>query len=77
MMAKLSYVQSGRFATLMPATMASWVDALAGVRVLPLVEPDVAKTVGLVIAERDPVPALIEAFWQHVRARVAAAAPAG
>jgi DNA-binding transcriptional LysR family regulator len=77
MMAKLCYVQSGRFATLMPATMASWVDALEGVRVLPLVEPDVVKTVGLVIAERDPVPALIEAFWQHVRARVAAAAAAG
>jgi DNA-binding transcriptional LysR family regulator len=71
MMAKLCYVALGRLATLMPATMASWVDALDGVRVLRLVEPDVAKAIGLVIAEREPVPALIEAFWDHVRERVA------
>jgi len=73
MMAKLCYVESGQFATLMPASMAYWVDARQGVRIRRLVEPDVAKAVGLVVAERDPFPALIDAFWRHVRAQVALA----
>jgi DNA-binding transcriptional LysR family regulator len=43
-----------------------WLQGLRGVRVVPLVEPEITKTVGLVIADRDPIPALIRAFWQHV-----------
>jgi hypothetical protein len=42
------------------------------------VEPEIAKTVGLVIADRDPIPALICAFWQHVeRLDVQRASPSG
>jgi DNA-binding transcriptional LysR family regulator len=66
MMAKLCYLQSGYWSSIMPQSLISWLQALRGVRVVPLVEPEIAKTLGLVIADRDPIPTLIRAFCQHV-----------
>ncbi|HTJ26046.1 MAG TPA: LysR family transcriptional regulator [Candidatus Limnocylindria bacterium] len=66
MMAKLCYLESGYWASIMPQNLMYWLRGLRGMRVVPLVEPEIAKTVGLVIADRDPIPALIRAFWQHV-----------
>jgi DNA-binding transcriptional LysR family regulator len=66
MMAKLFYLATGYWSTIMPETLTHPVEGLAGMRILPLVEPEVTKTVGLVIADRDPIPALIQAFWEHV-----------
>jgi DNA-binding transcriptional LysR family regulator len=66
MMAKLCYLESGYWASIMPQNLMYWLRGLRGMRVVPLVEPEIAKTVGLVIADRDPIPALIRAFWEHV-----------
>jgi DNA-binding transcriptional LysR family regulator len=65
MMAKLCYLESGYWASIMPHNLIYWLRGLRGMRVVPLVEPEIAKTVGLVIADRDPIPALIRAFWDH------------
>jgi DNA-binding transcriptional LysR family regulator len=66
MMAKLCYLESGYWSSIMPENLMYWLQGLRGMRVVPLVEPEIAKTVGLVIADRDPIPALIRAFWEHV-----------
>jgi DNA-binding transcriptional LysR family regulator len=66
MMAKLFYLETGYWSTIMPETLTQPFEGLAGMRILPLIEPEVTKTVGLVIADRDPIPALIQAFWEHV-----------
>jgi DNA-binding transcriptional LysR family regulator len=66
MMAKLCHLESGYWSSIMPHNLSHLLRGLRGMRVVPLVEPDVAKMVGLVIADRDPVPALIRAFWEHV-----------
>jgi DNA-binding transcriptional LysR family regulator len=72
MMAKLAYAQTGEIATIMPRNLLPWIHAIPGMRSIPLIEPEVSKVVGLVIADRTPVPALLEAFWKHV-ARIAPA----
>jgi DNA-binding transcriptional LysR family regulator len=66
MMAKLFYLATGYWSTIMPETLTHPFEGLVGMRILPLVEPEITKTVGLVIADRDPIPALIQAFWEHV-----------
>jgi len=66
MMAKLAYLRTGEIATVMPRNLVPWIHAVPGIRSIPLVEPEISKVVGLVIADRTPVPALLEAFWSHV-----------
>jgi DNA-binding transcriptional LysR family regulator len=66
MMAKQCYLESGYWSSIMPENLTHPLDGLAGMRVVPLVEPEITKTVGLVIADRDPIPALVHAFWAHV-----------
>ena len=66
MMAKISYLAAGSLASILPRSLVRWIQAVPGMRAIPLVEPEISKVVGLVIVDRAPVPALIEAFWQHV-----------
>jgi DNA-binding transcriptional LysR family regulator len=66
MMAMLCFLQSGYWSSIMPQSLTFWLQGLRGMRIVPLVEPEITKTVGLVIADRDTIPALIQAFWQHV-----------
>jgi DNA-binding transcriptional LysR family regulator len=68
MMAKLSYLASGTVSSIMPSSLEPWLRRIEGVRVAPLVEPEISHTIGLVIEDRQPVPTLIEAFWSHVAA---------
>jgi DNA-binding transcriptional LysR family regulator len=65
MMAELAYLQAGYLGTIMPSTLLPWL-RVPGMRVAPIVQPNLSNAVGLVIADRSPVPALIETFWQHV-----------
>jgi DNA-binding transcriptional LysR family regulator len=65
-MAKLCYLESGYWSSIVAENLMYWLRGLPGMRVVPLVEPEIAKTIGLVIADRDPIPALIRAFWEHV-----------
>jgi DNA-binding transcriptional LysR family regulator len=67
MMAKLCYLECGYWSSIMPQSLMYWLQGLRAMRVVPLVEPEIAKTVGLVIADREPIPTLIRAFWEHVQ----------
>jgi DNA-binding transcriptional LysR family regulator len=40
----------------------------AGIAALPLVEPEVSHAVGLVVADRSPLPLLVEALWERAGA---------
>jgi len=71
MVALLSHLRTGEWASILPM---QWMEMLAlapGVEALPLEEPEVANTVGLVVPHRDPLPmlsaALVAAAQQGVR----------
>ena len=67
MMATLGYLRSGNVAGIVPRSYARWRDGEPRIHVAPLVEPYIEKTVGIVIADREPMPALLEAFWRHAQ----------
>jgi hypothetical protein len=60
------YFQSGYWSSVMPRSFVEWLPPAPGLSVSRLIEPKVSKTVGLVIADRAPVPALLSAFWHQV-----------
>ena len=66
MMSKYCYMRSGYWSSIMPRSYVAWLAPPAGMHVARLVEPAVAKTIGLIVADRDPLPPLLHAFWQHV-----------
>lgn len=74
MVALLSHLRTGEWASILPA---QWMQMLAlapGVEALPLEEPEVANTVGLVVPRREPLPLLAAAL---VAAARRGAAPPG
>jgi DNA-binding transcriptional LysR family regulator len=67
MVALLSHLRTGEWASILPA---QWTDTLAlapGVEALPLEEPEVANTVGLVVPYREPLPLLSAALIAAAR----------
>jgi DNA-binding transcriptional LysR family regulator len=65
MMAMLAYLEAGSLGAIVPSTLRPWL-RVPGMRTAAIVQPTLSKAVGLVIADRSPLPALVEAFWQHV-----------
>lgn len=68
MIALLSHLRTGAWASVLPV---QWTEMLAltpGVEALPLEEPEVANTVGLVIPHREPLPVLSAALVAAARA---------
>jgi DNA-binding transcriptional LysR family regulator len=57
-----AHVRLGRWSTILPHTFRPLVSALAGVRLVPLIEPTVEHSVGLVVADREPLPPLARAL---------------
>ena len=51
-----------RYSTILPHTFRPLVSALPGLHAIPLVEPTVTHTVGLVVADREPLPPLARAL---------------
>ena len=66
MMSKYCYLRSGYWSSVMPRSFVEWLAPPPGLHIARLIEPSVMKTVGLVIADRSPVPPLLLAFWRHV-----------
>ena len=67
MVALLSHLRTGDWASILPA---QWTETLAlapGVEALPLEEPEVANTVGLVVPHREPLPLLAAALLAAAR----------
>lgn len=67
----VAYVRSGQWSSVIPHTFLDLLgradSALAGLNAVPLVEPDSAQSVGLVLSEREPLPPLARAFLKSVR----------
>lgn len=64
--ALVAHVQAGGWSSIVPRQFAELFD-LSDVKALPLVEPEVAQTVGIVVVERDPLTPLIAAFVNEAR----------
>jgi DNA-binding transcriptional LysR family regulator len=74
MVALLSHLRTGAWASILPA---QWMETLAlapGVEALPLEGPEVANTVGLVVPDREKLPMLSEALLAVARLRMLDAA---
>ena len=65
-----THVKSGRWASVMPAKLAETLGLQDTVRSIPIVDPVVEYSIGLVIPQRDPMTPLIAALV-HVAREVA------
>lgn len=63
-----AHVRARRWATILPRLMADELDLPDYVKKIPIVAPEVASLVGLVIERRDPQPPLTAAFLAEARA---------
>ncbi|XSG82969.1 MAG: LysR family transcriptional regulator [Methyloligella sp. ZOD6] len=62
MVALFAHVRTGQWASVMPAKLAQIMGLTATMRAVPIVEPEVSHTVGLVVPQRDPMTPLINAL---------------
>src|SRR5262249_42658943 len=62
-----THVKTGRWASVMPAKLAETLGLADAVRSIPIVDPDVTYSIGLVIPQRDPMTPLIAALTQIAR----------
>ncbi|OYW41102.1 MAG: LysR family transcriptional regulator [Azorhizobium sp. 12-66-6] len=57
-------VASGIWSSIVPASHLDLFGRISGMRALPLVAPERAQTIGLVISDRDPSPPVAAALWR-------------
>ena len=62
-----THVKTGRWASVMPAKLAETLGLADAVRSIPIVDPEVNYSIGLVIPQRDPMTPLIAALVQVAR----------
>jgi DNA-binding transcriptional LysR family regulator len=62
-----THVKTGRWASVMPARLAQTLGLSDSVRTIPIVDPEVTYSVGLVVPQRDPLTPLIAALAQVAR----------
>ena len=67
MIVLFSHVRTGRWASVMPEKLASTLGLTGTVRSIPIVEPDVAHTIGLVVPHREPMTPLALALVAEVK----------
>jgi DNA-binding transcriptional LysR family regulator len=77
MMGIYCYLRSGYWSSVVPRSFVEWLAPPAGLLVARLVEPTVTKTIGLVVADRDPIPPLLTAFREHIEREAPGAARGG
>jgi DNA-binding transcriptional LysR family regulator len=65
-----THVKTGRWASVMPAKLAETLGLSDAVRTIPIVDPEVTYSVGMVVPQRDPMTPLIAALV-HVAREVA------
>jgi len=64
----MAHVLTGQWATVLPERVAETLAQAAGLRQIPLIEPDAAYQVGLVVPSREPTPILTAALVAVARA---------
>ncbi|MFO1109138.1 MAG: LysR family transcriptional regulator [Bradyrhizobium sp.] len=62
-----THVKTGRWASVMPAKLAETLGLADAVRSIPIVDPEVTYSIGLVIPKRDPMTPLLAALVQTAR----------
>jgi DNA-binding transcriptional LysR family regulator len=62
-----SHVRTGRWASIMPAVLADNLGLTPAVRSIPIVEPEVTHTIGLVAPQREPMTPLLTALVAEAR----------
>jgi DNA-binding transcriptional LysR family regulator len=67
MIVLFAHVRTGRWASVMPARLAETLGLTATIRAIPIVEPEVAHTIGLVIPLREPMTPLNAALVAEAR----------
>lgn len=65
--ALVAHVRTGKWSSILPKKFSDMFDLTSTVHAIPLVEPDVSHTVGLVVIERDPLPPLTAALFNEAR----------
>jgi Transcriptional regulator len=71
-----THVRSGRWATIMPARFADTLDHPGMMQAIPIVEPTVSHTIGLVTTRREPLPPLVAHLVAQARKMAASGAGA-
>ncbi len=64
----LAHVRTGQWASILPETLADLVDAPGPMRSIPIVDPDITQTIGLIVASRDPATPLCDMLVEHASA---------
>ncbi len=62
-----THVKTGRWASVMPAKLAETLGLSDTVRSIPIVEPEVTYSIGLILPQRDPMTPLLAALTQIAR----------
>lgn len=57
-----THVRTGQFASIMPARFAESMDENGLMQAIPITEPAVSHSIGLIVARRDPLPPLVNAL---------------
>lgn len=65
--ALVAYVRLGRTASIIPNSALELIDLNGTLRTIPIVEPDVTHTIGLVVSERFPIQAAVAALMDDAR----------
>ncbi|MCC7271120.1 MAG: LysR family transcriptional regulator [Alphaproteobacteria bacterium] len=68
MIALFAHVRTGRWASVMPAKLAATLGLTDTVRSIPIVEPEAAHTIGLVLPHREPMTPLAAALVAEAKA---------
>jgi DNA-binding transcriptional LysR family regulator len=66
--ALVAYVQLGQAASIIPSSALSSVEQSDKLRAIPIVEPDVSHTIGLVVSDRFPIQPAVSALMDEARA---------
>ena len=69
MISQFCYLETGDWSSVMPERYARVFGAIAHLSYAKLVDPIVSNAIGLLVPQRDPLPALVSAFREFVSAR--------
>lgn len=67
MIVLFAHVRTGKWATIMPARLADTLGLTDTVRAIPIVQPEMTHTVGLVVPHREPMTPLVSALVSEAR----------
>jgi hypothetical protein len=65
----MAHVRVGRWASIIPNSALESAEITDALRAIPIVEPEVFHTIGLVVSERFPVQPAIASLMEEARAR--------